>query len=61
MLCSDYDLWVCARCGRQSVIPSRPHKAPRCCDTGMLWKQFLIGEPYNWPVRAEDTAPGKLL
>jgi len=35
----DWEVWECARCGREVVQESRPHKAPppQCCGTTMWW------------------------
>jgi hypothetical protein len=53
MQSTDYDLWRCAKCGRETVVPSRPHQHVECCGTGMFWDRFLVGEPYSWTPAAD--------
>lgn len=50
MKSDQYDLWRCAKCGRELTVPSHPHRSPRCCDTGMWWQHFVAGPMYDYEV-----------
>ncbi len=49
MIRNDYDVWLCARCGRERRQPSVPHEPPSCCGTGMWWDHFEQGAEYGVP------------
>lgn len=35
-----WEVWRCARCGREQRQPVLPHDPPSCCGTGMWWIRF---------------------
>jgi len=41
-----YDLWRCAKCGREQVVRAVPHNPPSCCGTGMWYIEARTGVPY---------------
>jgi hypothetical protein len=50
---NDYDIWKCAKCGREKRQPAVPHDPPSCCGTGMWWQKFEQGRPYQVDVEPE--------
>jgi ribosomal protein L37AE/L43A len=51
MIRTDYDVWYCATCHREWVVPSLPHNAacPICGKPGW-WKRFTAGRAYHFKV-----------
>ncbi len=42
-----YDIWSCARCGRELTVPSLPLQWPQCCGTVMWFMKIIESTPYE--------------